>query len=137
MLQNPWISTFAHFFSFCALVTSFLGITLSLSSFLEDGLKMDKTKWARLWVTLLTFVPPLLFVWLFPRGFIMALQYAGIFVALISGILPALMAWKGRYLMKIDAGYRVRGGKTSLALAVLCSLMVIVLQIALELKLIS
>jgi tyrosine-specific transport protein len=132
-LENSWISTFARFFSFFAIVTSFLGITLSLSNFLADGLKVKKTKKGRLGVTLLTFGPPLLFVLIYPRGFIMALQYAGVFVALISGILPSLMAWKGRYILKKHAHYRVQGGKLSLVVAILCSIAVILLQISLEL----
>jgi tyrosine-specific transport protein len=132
LLKNSWISTFARFFSFFAIVTSFLGITLSLSNFLADGLKVKKTQKGRLGVTLLTFGPPLLFVLIYPRGFIMALQYAGVFVALISGILPALMAWKGRYVLKKRAHYQVKGGKLSLILAILCSIAIILLQISLE-----
>lgn len=136
-LQSYWISTIAHFFSFFAIVTSFLGITLSLSSFLTDGLKAEKTPKDRLSVTLLTFLPPLIFVWVYPRGFIMALQYGGVFVALISGILPAAMTWKGRYVLNKKGAYRVKGGKTSLILAMACSVLVIVLQIMLEMGLLK
>jgi tyrosine-specific transport protein len=39
-------------------------------------------------------VPPLLFVYACPRGFLLALQYAGVFVAIVLCILPALMAWR-------------------------------------------
>lgn len=131
-LENSWISTFARFFSFFAIVTSFLGITLSLSNFLADGLKIKKTKKGRLGVTLLTFGPPLVFVLIYPRSFIMALQYGGVFVAIISGMLPAMMAWKGRYVLKKRAHYQVKGGKFSLSLAILCSITVILLQISLE-----
>jgi len=132
LLENSWISVIARFFSFFAIVTSFLGITLSLSSFLADGLKINKTESGRFKITLLTFVPPLIFVLIYPRGFILALQYGGVFIAVISGILPALMAWKGRYRLLKHGEYRVWGGKLSLILAILCSIAVIILQIGVE-----
>jgi tyrosine-specific transport protein len=94
ILQTPWIATTASAFSFFAIITSFLGVSLSLSDFLGDGLKMHRFTWGREAVCLLTFVPPLLFVLVYQRGFLIALQYAGIFVAILLGVLPALMAWK-------------------------------------------
>jgi tyrosine-specific transport protein len=94
LLQVKWIGLGARFFSFFAIVTSFLGVSLSLSDFLSDGLKIKKTWEGRLIAFALTFVPPLLFVFTYQRGFYMALEYAGAFVAVLLGILPALMAWK-------------------------------------------
>jgi tyrosine-specific transport protein len=93
-LGSPWISSMAKGFSFFAIITSFLGVSLSLSDFLGDGLKLHRFTMGREIACLLTFVPPLFFVFTYPRGFMMALQYAGLFVALLLGILPALMAWK-------------------------------------------
>jgi len=93
ILQTPWIATTASLFSFFAIITSFLGVSLSLSDFLGDGLKMHRFSWGREAVCLMTFVPPLVFVLTYQRGFMLALQYAGIFVAVLLGVLPALMAW--------------------------------------------
>lgn len=93
-LQNPWIGSAIHAFSFFAILTSFLGVSLSLSDFLADGLKMKGRVWGREIACLLTFIPPLLFVYMYERGFIIALQFAGVFVAILLCILPALMAWK-------------------------------------------
>ena len=78
LLQNPWIGGVASLFSFFAIITSFLGVSLSLSDFLTDGLKMKRFSFGREFSSLLTFVPPLFFVYTYPRGFILALQYAGI-----------------------------------------------------------
>ena len=94
LLQNPWIGGVASLFSFFAIITSFLGVSLSLSDFLTDGLKMKRFSFGREFSSLLTFVPPLFFVYTYPRGFILALQYAGIFVVILLCLLPALMAWK-------------------------------------------
>ena len=93
-VSNRWVKTGAHFFSFFAVVTSFLGVTLSLSDFLTDGFKIKKSGEGRLIACLLTFVPPLIFVFTYQRGFIVALEYAGAFVAILLIFLPAMMAWK-------------------------------------------
>jgi len=94
IITTPWIGILARFFSFFAILTSFLGVSLSLSDFLADGLKIKRYKWGRELACLLTFIPPLLFVYAYPNGFILALQYAGVCVAIVLCILPALMAWK-------------------------------------------
>lgn len=94
LLQNSWIGAAASAFSLFAILTSFLGVSLSLSDFLADGLKLKRFSFERELTCLLTFIPPLLFVFTYPRGFLLALQYAGIFVVILLCILPALMAAK-------------------------------------------
>lgn len=94
VVQKAYISKMALFFSFFAIATSFLGVALSLSDFLKDGLNIKKSWEGRLTAFCLTFIPPLVFLTTFQRGFYIALQYAGIIVALLLGILPCLMAWK-------------------------------------------
>lgn len=94
VLHNPWIGLVANFFSFFAIVTSFVGVTLSLADFLRDGLKIKKTAWGRFLAIALTFVPPLFFVFAYPKGFYLALEYAGTFVAILLIFLPAAMVWK-------------------------------------------
>jgi tyrosine-specific transport protein len=94
ILNNPWMAAAANAFSFFAIMTSFLGVSLSLSDFLADGLHMRRFTLGREFACLLTFIPPLVFVLLYQRGFIVALQFAGIFVAILLCILPALMAWR-------------------------------------------
>lgn len=83
----------SRLFAFFALITSFLGVSLSLSAFLRDGFKIKKTGTGQLFSCLLTFIPPLFFVYFYERGFILALQYAAIFVMILLAIMPALMAW--------------------------------------------
>jgi len=94
VLQNRWISLAAKLFAFFAIITSFIGVTLSLSDFLTDGFKIKKSTAGRLLAILLTFIPPLFFVYTYERGFYIALQYAGAFVAILLVILPAAMVWK-------------------------------------------
>ncbi|MCI5051690.1 MAG: tyrosine transporter [Simkaniaceae bacterium] len=94
LLQNRWVALSAQFFAFFAIVTSFLGVSLSLADFLTDGLSLKKSWEGRLIAIFLTFVPPLIFVFTYQRGFYLALQHGGAFVILLLGFLPSWMAWK-------------------------------------------
>jgi len=94
LIANPWVGRVANLFSFFAILTSFLGVSLSLSDFLADGLKLKRYTWGREFACLLTFFPPLLFLHTYPHGFILALEYAGLFIAIVLCIIPALMAWQ-------------------------------------------
>lgn len=118
------------YFSFFALTTSLVGIILSLSDFLADGFAIKKTWLGRFILLVLTIIPPLLFAVLFPHGFILALSYAGVFVAILFGILPTLMVWQGRYKANLMSVYRVPGGKPLLVLALCGFSLVIILQFA-------
>ncbi len=122
ILNHSWIPTLANTFSFFAIITSFLGVSLSLSDFLTDGLHMKRFSLGREFACLLTFIPPLIFVLVYQRGFILALQFAGLFVAILLCILPALMAWK---LPK----YRLLSRRLLLGLVILLSVFVIGLDI--------
>ena len=62
LIHNKWIGIGSHLFSFFAIVTSFLGVSLSLADFLIDGLKIKRNGKGKLLVSLLTFIPPLIFV---------------------------------------------------------------------------
>lgn len=124
-LKNEWITTFASTFSFFAIITSFIAIALSLSSFLRDGMKIKKGHQGNLIVLLLTFLPPLIFVLCYPRGFLVALEFAGINVAFLHGILPALMVLKGRKMAHLEVPYRVRCSNFTLNLTIaLCFLLI-------------
>ncbi|MGD2170396.1 MAG: aromatic amino acid transport family protein [Chlamydiota bacterium] len=121
LINHPVAELGARFLAFFAIVTSFLGVSLSLRDFLRDGLKLKSGKKGRLMACVLTFAPPLIFVLSYPRAFIIALQYAGLFVAILLGILPALMAWK---LKK----YKNFFGRSLLITIILGSLFAIVLE---------
>lgn len=125
IVHSKWIVTGAHFFSFFAIVTSFLGVTLSLSDFLMDGFKIKKTWEGRLFACLLTFVPPLVFVFTYQRGFFIALEYAGAFVAVLLIFLPAMMAWK----LKENRFYQSFKGKLLLSFVILFAFFIIVVDI--------
>jgi len=135
-LHNPWLDEIFQLFAFFMISTSFIGVSFSLFDFLADGFHVKKTKLSRLSTAAITFIPPLLFALLYPKGFIVALGYAGIFVAVLLCILPALMVWSGRYWKKLAApageagpGYRVFGGPIPLLLLIIFSIGVIVAEL--------
>lgn len=110
----------AKLFSFFAVVTSFLGVGLSLFHFFADGLKIEQTNKGKFLTASLTFIVPILFVLFYPRGFIMALEYAGIFVALLLGIFPSSYGVERKKKTWTCASYTVAGGTPLLATLLLC-----------------
>ena len=79
LLANPTLSIVSRCFSLFAIVTSFLGVSLSLFDFLADGFKIKKTRAGRGALYVLTFLPPLLLTMTDPYAFLHALEYAGAF----------------------------------------------------------
>ncbi|MDJ0652389.1 MAG: aromatic amino acid transport family protein [Simkaniaceae bacterium] len=124
-VRNKWVVIGAHFFSFFALVTSFLGVTLSLSDFLTDGFKIKKTWEGRLLACLMTFIPPLVFVLIYQKGFFVALEYAGAFVTILLIFLPAMMAWK----LKTAKFYRSGWGRILLSFVILFAIFIVAVDI--------
>ncbi len=128
--QNAFIASIASGFSFFAIVTSLLGVTLSLFDFLADGFKIKKSRIGKVLLFLLTFTPPLIFSLTETRAFLSALEYAGAFgVVTLLGLLPALMVWRGRYCLRFESKYQVKGGKLALILVMGFSFLVIVIEI--------
>ncbi len=134
LLGNPWIGAAVRAFAFFAIITSLLGVSLSLTDFLADGLKIKKTHRGKFFLVVMTFVPPLLFALFFPQGFIMALEYAGILVVILLALLPALMAWVERYGPRQGrdfekAHFQVPGGKMVLVGTILVSLLLLSIEV--------
>ena len=130
LIGNSWIIMVAQFFSFFAIVTSFIGVALSLSDFLADGFHIKKTLGGRITLFGLTFVPPLVFILVNPRAFIYALELAGLDVVILLGFLPALMVWAARYWKKATSPFTVPGGKPALLIVMLLSVIVVGIEVA-------
>lgn len=124
-----WVLDVAQAFAFFAIVTSFLSVSLSFVDFLADGLKIKKTPVGKVSLALLVLLPPFLCALIYPTIFLVALNSAGGFGAVILfGILPALMAWKGRYTQKIGSVQLVPGGKPLLMAIIAFAVWVMALQ---------
>ncbi len=116
VFHNPALLTLGTAFTFFAMGSSFLGISLAFVDFLTDGLKLQRKH--RKFVCGSIFFIPMLIVLIDPQLFIRAFHIAGgIGTALFFGALPILMVWAGRY----HEGYslthqQLPGGKTTLSL---------------------
>lgn len=126
ILQQTTVTTLAKFFTSICMATSFLSVSLSLSDFLADGLRVAKKGVGNLIVFGFTFLPPLGVVLFYPDAFLRGLNYAGISVFILMILLPPLMAWRARYYGELaKASYQVAGGKFLLALLVLFATLMI------------
>lgn len=135
-LNNSWIGSFATLFTSICVITSFMGVSLCMSDFLADGLNKPKESWNRLLIYILTFVPPFLLVLLNPNLFIMGLRYAGIFCTILLVLFPALMAWRGRYHLKIESAYKVFGNRFLLSLMIIASALIIIQELLMDVKIV-
>lgn len=109
-------------FSYLAIATSFLGVTLGLFDFIADlfgwhhGAK-NKAKTAAV-----TFLPPFLFCLWQPYGFVSAIGYAGLAATIWAAIIPAMMVTVARKRFREQA-FRVPGGSFTVAVVVLFGLL--------------
>lgn len=131
---KSYVVDLMHFFSFFALVTSFLAVSLSFVDFLADGLSGSKGTCHTAILVVLVLAPPCLFSYLYPYIFLTALNYAGAFGAvLLFGIIPVLMVYKGRYYDERVGIRFVKGGKPVLGLIGVFAFFIFFMQLINEL----
>ena len=128
---SAWIGITVRVFSAAALITSFLGVALGLFETLEDLLKRVNLPAGRKTLGLLTFIPPMLFAFFFPQGFIVALGYAGQMFAFYAIVLPIAIVWRVRKQFPTLA-YRVKGGSLSLLLALVIGIFIVIVQFLIQ-----
>lgn len=133
--HNPIIGLIIRTFMSICIATSFLGVSLCLSDFLSDGLKISAHKLGkkRLLVVGLTLFPSTVIILFHPGLYILSLNYAGICCVLLLMLLPSLMLWNGRYVKNIATGYRVFGGKPLIVIEMIIATVLLIFA-ALSLK---
>lgn len=130
-INNNSVYLIGQFFAFFALVTSFLGVSLGLRDFLADGLKIEQSTKGKCFIAAMIFLPSLLIAMLYPHIFLKALEYAGgLGCALLLGLLPIMMVWRGRYQLHLGEQKQLFGGKIMLTILGLF----VFIEVALELK---
>lgn len=98
--------------AFFALVTSFIGVALGLRDFFADGLNIEKDLRGKILLAFLVIIPPLFIAVSYPHIFLIALDYAGGFgCALLLGLLPIIMTWRGRYSLHFPLIPQIPGGR--------------------------
>ena len=116
-------------FSYMALASSFLGVSLGLFDYIADFFKFSDTRNGRTKSALITFVPPTLGALLFPNGFLYAIGFAGLAATIWAVIVPALMARASRKRFP-QAAYRAPGGRLMIGFIILFGLINAVTHIA-------
>ena len=129
VVASSHVELAVHLFADLALATSFLGVALGLFDYLADLFQRQNSAGGRLQSGLITFLPPLAFALFYPRGFVMALGYAGVALAVLALMLPSLLVMKSRQ-QHPDAPWRVAGGSAALWLVLLCGIAIVVIQFA-------
>lgn len=127
VVATPHVELAVHLFADFALATSFLGVSLGLFDYLGDLFARNRKASGRLQTGLMTFLPPLVFALFYPQGFVMALGYAGVALAVLALLVPSMLVWQSRK-QHADPKWRVAGGKPLLALVFACGIAVIVIQ---------
>ena len=124
VVASAHVELAVHLFADLALATSFLGVALGLFDYLADLFQRQNSA-----AGLITFLPPLAFALFYPRGFVMALGYAGVALAVLALMLPSLLVMKSRQ-QHPDAAWRVAGGSPALWLVLLCGIGIVAIQFA-------
>lgn len=115
MANSSFVGVISGFFGFFAIVTSLLGVSLSMVDFWADGFGCKRVGVSRLLLTSLVFIPPTVFACFKPDVFISALHVAGGFgESLINGLFPVMMVWSGRYAMGLKSEWSLFGGRAML-----------------------
>ncbi|WGV98166.1 aromatic amino acid transporter [Vibrio sp. YMD68] len=131
-VQQSNISQIVGIFADLALLTSFLGVSLGLFEFLADSVKGKEKEGNRLFSAIITFVPPLGFALFYPQGFIMALGYAAIALAVLAIFLPVAMVYKVRQSQHYQSEYQVFGGKPALIMTSMVGVFIVSAQLAIS-----
>jgi tyrosine-specific transport protein len=128
-IQNPAVWVIGQYFAFFALLTSFFGVTLGLLDFLADGLSITNKGKGRFFLSLLVFLPPLIFAIFNPHVFLIALDRAGGYgSALLLGLLPVLMVWSKRFYKNDFNHIQIPIGKWGLIILILFILFEVILE---------
>lgn len=127
--NSNWVTSVGTVFAFFAIITSFLGVSMSLLDFLADGLKKKAIFQYKWLLASIAFVPPLYFALSYKRAFLSALEYAGAYgVVILLAIIPALMTWRKRYNLHLQGDVIAPGGKMGLVIFIAISLCFIILE---------
>lgn len=122
------------FFTYIAISSSFLGVSLGLFDYLADLFKFNDSGLGRFKSALITFLPPLILSILYPYGFVIAIGYAGLAATIWTAIIPALLAIACRKKYP-NQSYQAFGGKKIIVMVFTFGLLNILVQIAAEFNL--
>lgn len=127
LAQSQIISQAIDLFANLALITSFLGVTMSLFDYIAELTRANDDAAGRAKTWLMTFIPPLLCALYYPDGFFKVLGFAAIPLVVMIIFLPIAMALKQRSQQL--GSYQVSGGTLGLVVAGLLGILIVIAQL--------
>lgn len=116
-------------FSFFAIITSLLGVALSMVDFLSDSWKVPNYGWSRFMLSLATVLLPLSISFLKPDLFVEVFGYAsGFGEATLNGLFPIAVAYLGVFSFRLTPQYKLPARKLWLFTLLLCTLLIVGLE---------
>ncbi|CBJ90822.1 tryptophan permease [Xenorhabdus nematophila] len=119
--NNTTVTQLLNAFSYMALASSFLGVSLGLFDYLADFFKFNDSGKGRFKTALITFVPPTVLALIFPNGFLYAIGFAGLAATIWAVIVPAFVVQASRKRYP-TASYRAPGGNFLIVFVILFGL---------------
>jgi tyrosine-specific transport protein len=130
VVHNPTVFILGQLFAFCAIMTSFLGVSMGVLDFIADGLDIPKRGKALAILGAFTFFPPLVVSLSNPRLFIVALNIAGgVGCVILLGVLPLLMYLSGRYIKQYPSNQLFKFGPKTIGIVFLFLLLVFFMMV--------
>jgi len=112
------LSALSDLFALCAVVTSYLGLSLALFYFLKDCFHEIKFDLSKNMIIVASIVPTLFLAMMYPKALVHCLDLSGAYGdTILSGMIPVTMVWIGRYKKNYTGEFRIPGGKPALVLA--------------------
>lgn len=126
----PILGTIFSFFTFFALITSLITVSLSFYDFVVDRIKIRQSFPVKLGFSMLLLLLPGILSILYPNLFLKGLGLAGgVGAVLLFGVIPVLLAWKHRYHLKSVSEHLLPGGKAVLYALLFLSAAIFALEI--------
>ncbi|GIU35467.1 aromatic amino acid transport family protein [Shewanella colwelliana] len=125
--QSAVLQQCIDLFANLALITSFLGVTMSLFDYIAELTRARDDIAGRIKTWLITFIPPLLCALYYPDGFIQVLGFAAIPLVVMIIFLPIAMALSQR--KQNLGGYQVMGGTPALLASAAVGAVIIAAQL--------
>ncbi|WP_108649762.1 amino acid permease [Dongshaea marina] len=129
--SKGWGGTAMGIFTNVAVTTSFLAVTMALKDYVSDIFRLKPTRSGKNLGALITYLPPLLLVFLAPSIFLIALQYAAASLAVVMVFLPVAMTVSVRRTLAREqrtSEFRVMGGTGMLVFVSVFGVVVVALS---------
>ena len=110
LLNSNMLEMGLNSFIHIAIITSFIGVGVSLIHYVKDIFAGYGKQISKKALCLICFVPPLIFTVFYPKGFILALQYAAIFAVIIFVYTPSFLSRKSDLKVHFSNTYVIAMG---------------------------